>query len=127
LHSAGAGLAAAALLAVNGYHVLLSQEARAYAALSALTILSHILLDRAIERGRVRDWALHGLVTALAFYCHFYTAFVVLAQGIFVFSRRARAAVIGLVGRSVVMAGLLGVGRASCRDRGLVGVGVGGV
>jgi mannosyltransferase len=106
LHSSAAGLAAAALLAVNGYHVLMSQEARAYALLSTLTVLSYILLDRALQSGRRRDWALHGLVTVLAFYCHFYTALTVVAQGVFVLSRRSRAAPIGM-GISGLVMGLL--------------------
>jgi len=106
LHSSAAGLAAAALLAVNGYHVLMSQEARAYALLSTLTVLSYILLDRALQSGRRRDWALHGLVTVLAFYCHFYTALTVVAQGVFVLSRRSRAALVGM-GISGLVMGLL--------------------
>ena len=107
LHSPAAGLAAAALLAVNSFHVLMSQEARAYALLSSLTILSFILLDRALQHGRRRDWALHGLVIALAFYCHFYTALTILAQGVLVLSRRSRAALIGMIGSGTVMAVLL--------------------
>ena len=87
LHSKRAGLAAAALLAVNSFHVLLSQEARAYALLSCFTILSFLMLDRSLESGRKRDWALHAVASTLAFYCHFYTAFTLVGQGVFVLSR----------------------------------------
>ena len=107
LHSPVAGLAAAGLLAVNGFHVLMSQEARAYAALSTLTVGSYLLLDRALQRRGWRDWIFHAVVTSLAFYCHFYTVFTILAQGMFVVSRRSRTALIGLVGSGLVMASLL--------------------
>ena len=95
LSSRWAGLAAAALLAANPYHILLSQEARAYAQLSVLTLLSFLLLDRAVERRRWRDWLWHGLVSALACYSHFYTALTMLGQGLFVLTRRSRAALVG--------------------------------
>jgi mannosyltransferase len=104
LHSTAAGLAAAGLLAVNSFHVLMSQETRSYALLSTLTILSFILLDRSLETGRKRDWLLHGLVTIAAFYCHFYTVFTVLSQGVFVLSRRSRQALFGLVVSACAMA-----------------------
>lgn len=104
LCSRGAGLAAALLLASNPFHVLMSQEARAYAQLGTLTVGSFLLLDRAVQRRRWRDWLLHGLVSALAFYSHFYTAFVLLAQGLFVLLRRSRAAVLGLALSGLVMA-----------------------
>src|SRR5207249_10008963 len=96
-----------ALLAVNGFHIVESQEARAYSALSALTILSYLLLDRAIRLGRRRDWLLHGLVNALAFYCHFFAGLTFLAQGVFVLSRRSRAVTLGLLASALVTAALL--------------------
>lgn len=97
LHSTAAGLGAAALLAVQAFHGLMSQEARSYALLVDLTLLSYLLLDRALESGRRRDWLLHGLVSALAFYCHSYTLLVLLAQGVFVLSRRSWPALRGLL------------------------------
>jgi mannosyltransferase len=107
LHSPGVGLASAALLAVNGFHVLMSQEARSYSLLSSLTAISYLTLDRALERKRARDWALYGLATALAFYSHFYTTFIVVAQGILVLSRRSRPALVGLLGSGLLMAVLV--------------------
>jgi hypothetical protein len=95
LHSTAAGLSAAALLTVNAYHLLMSQEARSYGAFGSFTVLSYLALDRSIELGRRRDWVLHGVVTALAFYLHFYTVFVIFAQALFVLTRRSRAAMVG--------------------------------
>jgi uncharacterized membrane protein len=111
LHSQAAGLAAAGLVAANAFHVVMSQEARSYALLGSLTTLSFLLLDRALTGGRRRDWALHGLVTALAFYCHFYTAFVILAQALFILavalSRRSLAAFGGPVLSGLVQLALV--------------------
>jgi mannosyltransferase len=107
LHSRPAGLAAAGLLAANPFHILMSQEARAYAQLSVLTLMSFLLLDRAVERGRWRDWLWHGLVSTLAWYSHFYTALTMLGQGLFVLTRRSRAAVAGLAISGLLMLLLL--------------------
>jgi mannosyltransferase len=107
LHSHTAGLIAAGLLVVHSYHASLSQEARAYAAFSSLTVLSYLMLDHALVGGRRRDWVLHGLVTSLAFYSHFFTAFTILAQGLFVLSRRSRAALLGLLWSGAIMALIL--------------------
>lgn len=106
LHSASAGLWAAGLLAVNGFHLQLSQEARGYALLATLVVLSYLLFERALAGGRKRDWVLHGLVNGLAFYTHFFVAFVFVAQGLVVLSRRSRAALFGLALSGLVTAAL---------------------
>jgi uncharacterized membrane protein len=82
----------------------LSQEARSYSALGILTIGSYLALDRALQSGRWRDWVLHGLVTALAFYCHSYAVFIILAQALFVFSRRSWAGLAGLLASGMLNA-----------------------
>jgi mannosyltransferase len=107
LHSSAAGLAAAGLLAVNGLHVLWSQEARSYALLATLTILSYLCLDRALARARRRDWVLHAVATALAGYCHVFSAFTILAQAAFVLSRRSRATLLAWLGSALLSALLL--------------------
>jgi 4-amino-4-deoxy-L-arabinose transferase-like glycosyltransferase len=107
LHSHRAGLAAAGLLAVHGFHVLWSQEARSYSLLATLTILSYLLLDRAIERSRRWAWVLHAVATALAFYCHAFTLFTILAQAVLVLSRRSRATLFAWLGSSLLTAALL--------------------
>lgn len=107
LHSNVAGLLAGLLLALHAYHASLSQEARAYGLLSSLTVLSYLLLDQALQSGRRRDWLLHGVITAAAFYSHFFTAFTVLAQGLFVLSQRSRTALLGFVTSGLVMGMLL--------------------
>ena len=56
----GAGLWAALLLAVSSFHIRYSQEARHYALLLLFGLLATVLLLRALERGRSRDWLAYG-------------------------------------------------------------------
>jgi mannosyltransferase len=108
LHSTAAGLAAAVLLALNSYHIAMSQEARAYSAFASFTVLSFLLLIEALEGNRRRYWLMHGFVNALTFYLHFYAGFTIIGQALIVLSRRSRSAVVGLLGSGVVTAVLLG-------------------
>ncbi|MFN8522055.1 MAG: glycosyltransferase family 39 protein [Chloroflexota bacterium] len=84
LASPAAGAAAALLAAVNAYQIVMSQEARSYALWGLLATLSWLLLDRAVAGRRDRDAALYGGAVAAAFYAHFFTAFIVAAQVVFV-------------------------------------------
>ncbi|HWC26541.1 MAG TPA: glycosyltransferase family 39 protein, partial [Solirubrobacteraceae bacterium] len=92
-----AGLAAAALVAVNPMLVWFSQEARAYALLALLGALATLLWLRALERpreaGRLLAW---GAVAALALATHYYAAFLVAPQALWLALRapgpRERAA-----------------------------------
>lgn len=83
-----AGLAAAALVALNSFSVYYAQEARMYAMLTAVAagsmwIFIDLLRIRARGESRRGDWrkifAL-GLINALGVYTHFAYAFVMLAQ-----------------------------------------------
>jgi len=96
-----AALAAAALAAVNPMLVWFSQEARAYALLALLTTLSALLWLRALERpqaaGRLLAW---GAVGALGLATHYYAAFLVAPQALWLLLRapswRERAALLAL-------------------------------
>jgi 4-amino-4-deoxy-L-arabinose transferase-like glycosyltransferase len=96
-----AALAAAALVAVNPMLIWFSQEARAYALLVALASLSALLWLRALERpqdrGRLLAW---GAVTALALATHYYAAFLVGPQALWLALRapglRERATLLAL-------------------------------
>ncbi len=70
--SAGAwgGLLAALLLAVNPYHVWYSQEARMYALVVAIILLSSWWFKEAVEKGGWQRWALWYLFVSLGFYIH---------------------------------------------------------
>lgn len=80
------GWIAAALLALNAWHIAASQEARGYSlAMLALTMSAYFLArvltardsDRHIMR---RNSALFVLASVLAIYCHFYAALVIASE-----------------------------------------------
>jgi len=91
-----AGLAGAALVAVNPMLVWFSQEARAYALLALLGALSALLWLRALEHGpalgpgsrgrhgRLLAW---GAVAALALATHYYALFLVAPQALWLLLR----------------------------------------
>ena len=78
------GLLAAVLLAVNAYHVEMSQEARAYTLWALLTTLSWVALIDGLDGGGRRAWLRYVAWTTVAFYSHFFTLFVIMAQVIVV-------------------------------------------
>lgn len=73
-------LAAAALLAFSPTHVYYSQEARGYTLAIVMVLLSTYFFVRAVEQCQRRDWARWMWVSILAFYCHDFTALVLVAQ-----------------------------------------------
>ena len=93
---ARAGLAAAALVAVNPLLVWFSQEARSYALATLLSAVALLLFLHALDeprRGRLlAGWA---LAAALALATHYFTAFVLAPQAAWLLWRhpRRRAAV----------------------------------
>ncbi|HEX8159731.1 MAG TPA: glycosyltransferase family 39 protein, partial [Solirubrobacteraceae bacterium] len=107
----GAGLVAAALLAVNPMLVWFSQEARAYALLALLGALAALLWLRALElptSSRLLAW---GLVAALAMATHYYAIFLVGPQALWLVYRaptaRGRAIALALpVAAALVLAPL---------------------
>ena len=111
-----AGLAAAALVAVNPMLVWFSQEARAYALLVALSALSALLWLRALERpqdrGRLLAW---GAVAALALATHYYAAFLVAPQALWLVLRapglRERAVLLALPAATAVALAPLALGQ----------------
>ncbi|MFZ5426393.1 MAG: glycosyltransferase family 39 protein [Thermodesulfobacteriota bacterium] len=79
---AGTGLMAAAILTVNGLHILLSREIRPYALQMALLLVAWRLLMRLLENGRWRDLILLCAVNAALFWLHYFTFHIVFAQGV---------------------------------------------
>ena len=73
-------LVAAALTALSPFMVFYSSEARAYAVMMALVVLSTLALLRAVDTGGAGWWALHALCVALAAYTHYTCIFVLVAQ-----------------------------------------------
>ncbi|HEU4703186.1 MAG TPA: glycosyltransferase family 39 protein, partial [Conexibacter sp.] len=89
--SARAGLAAAALVAVNPLLVWFSQEARSYALATLLSAVALLFFQRALERKRsdrlLAGWA---LAAALALASHYFTAFVLAPQAAWLLWRHPR-------------------------------------
>ena len=73
-------LAAAALLAFSPSAVYYSQEARGYTLATLLVLASTYFFVRAVDGGRRRDWVLWTLCGMVAFYCHDFTALVLVAE-----------------------------------------------
>ncbi|TAK36683.1 MAG: hypothetical protein EPO21_01765 [Chloroflexota bacterium] len=76
------GIFAALLAAVSPYFVWYSQEAKMYALLTLLSLLSVYLYLLALERGRLWRWVVYVVVTSLSLYVHFFFALVVVFEGV---------------------------------------------
>jgi 4-amino-4-deoxy-L-arabinose transferase-like glycosyltransferase len=91
-----AGIAAAALVAVNPMLLWYSQEARAYALFALLTSVSLLYFVRALDRGRRRDLTAWGIASALALATHYFAVFPIAAEALWLLRRRGRAGFRGL-------------------------------
>jgi mannosyltransferase len=91
-----AGIAAAALVAVNPMLLWYSQEARAYALFALLTSVSLLYFVRALDRGRRRDFTGWGIASALALATHYFAVFPIAAEALWLLRRRGRASFRGL-------------------------------
>jgi len=80
---------AAALLALSPYAIWHSQDARMYSMSLALTTASMVLLLEALARRRAVLWAGYVGVTWLGLHTHYYAAYVIIAQNLFVLGRAA--------------------------------------
>ena len=86
------GLLAAALLAVNMFHVWFSQDARGYPLAVLLVILSLAFFAEAVEGGGGRRaWIAYALVSVLAVYAHFFAALTLAAEWVALGPRRLRS------------------------------------
>jgi tetratricopeptide (TPR) repeat protein len=83
LYNQATGALGAGLLAISPLHVWFSQDARYYPLLVVLSLLSLILLLRALEADRWYDWLGFSLVTALTLYNHHFGLLVLAAEGLF--------------------------------------------
>ena len=72
-----AGIIAAAAFAFSPFLLFYSQEARAYSMMLFFVTFSLIFYFRALKNNRIMDWALFGLLSALAFWSHFYALVII--------------------------------------------------
>jgi mannosyltransferase len=77
------GLIGAFLLAVNPYHVQHSQQARPYALMIFLALLSLIFLLRALQTNRKRLWLGFVVCTSLSLYTHYFAFLFMPAEVVF--------------------------------------------
>ncbi len=87
LSSVRAGLVAAALVAFNPYLVWYSQEARSYALFVLFAAWGLYFFARCLSDPSRRNLALWALASALAICSHYFAAFVVGAQGLWLVLR----------------------------------------
>ena len=76
------GLMAAALLAVNAYHVQYSQDARSYSLMVLLCLLSSLYFLKSLNEPSRRNRFAYVLSSALAVYAQFFSGLLVIAQWI---------------------------------------------
>ncbi|HYG69558.1 MAG TPA: glycosyltransferase family 39 protein, partial [Anaeromyxobacteraceae bacterium] len=77
----GVALLATLLFAVSPLHVTLAQEARAFALVTLLGLLSVHALLRAVDQPRSTSrWLLYAIFTFGALYAHYYAVFLVLSH-----------------------------------------------
>jgi 4-amino-4-deoxy-L-arabinose transferase-like glycosyltransferase len=93
LFKPGAALIAAALVAVNPWFVWYSQEARSYALLMLVATAALLFFLRALRTRSPRDLALWALFASLAVLTHYFAAFLVGAEALWLlWTLRNRAA-----------------------------------
>ena len=97
----GVAVLAAGLLAISPYAIWHSQDARMYSISLALTLASTVLMLEALARvqsvgatgrsplraGPAGFWAAYVVVTWLALQTHYYAAYIIVVQNLFVFGR----------------------------------------
>jgi hypothetical protein len=74
------GLMAAALLAVNAYHVQYSQDARSYSLMVFLCLLSIVYFLKSLTEPSGRNRATYVVLSVLAVYAQFFSLLLVIAQ-----------------------------------------------
>lgn len=99
-----AGLVAAAWFALSSFEIFYGTEARSYALVSALVVLSTLSLLAALdEPSRFRWWALYVLAATAAVYTHYIAAMTLVPQAAWALWRHRESA------RRQLIAGGLGV------------------
>ncbi|MGC8782331.1 MAG: glycosyltransferase family 39 protein, partial [Anaerolineae bacterium] len=78
---------AAGLLALSPYAIWHSQDARMYSMSLALALASTLLMLEALARRRAIWWAGYVAASLLALHTHYYAAYVIVAQNLFIFGR----------------------------------------
>lgn len=71
------GIIAATAFASSPFLLFYSQEARAYSMMLFFVTFAMVFYFRALKNNSLRDWALFGVLSALAFWSHFYALVII--------------------------------------------------
>lgn len=71
------GIIAAAAFSFSPFLIFYSQEARAYSMMLFFVAFAMIFYFRAMKTNDIRNWAIFGLFSALAFWSHFYSLVII--------------------------------------------------
>ena len=103
LVSKRAGIVAALLAAVNPFMIWYSQDATEYMLLAATSGASLLCFGRALREPTAKNMTWWGVLSALALWTHFFAAFLVAPEAIWLlYAVRRRAAVIATAGVAAV-------------------------
>jgi hypothetical protein len=102
-----AALPAAALTACSPFMIYYSTEARAYAVMMLLVVLSTLTMLRAVETHRARWWVVYAVCSCLAVYTHLTSVFVLGAQLLWLLWAHPHARRPAIAANLGVLAGLL--------------------
>src|SRR5258708_9846800 len=83
------GLVAAFMLALSGYHVYYSQEARYYSLWVLMTLVSLYFFQRALEQRSRNGWLAFPVTVALTLYSGYFLALILLLEGVYLFAHWA--------------------------------------
>ncbi len=102
------GIISAFGLAISPFHIWYSQEVKMLTLITFLVLLSNYFLVRLLREDKVGNWLGYGIFTLLAFYTHYLTFFVVVAQmTCLTLLRKQHRALLGKWLLCVVIVGLL--------------------
>jgi 4-amino-4-deoxy-L-arabinose transferase-like glycosyltransferase len=73
------GIIAAAAFAFSPFLIFYSQEARAYSMMLFFVTFAMVFYFKALKTNDVKNWALFGVLAALAFWSHFYAMVIIAA------------------------------------------------
>jgi mannosyltransferase len=102
------GIIAAAAVAFSPFLIYYSQEARAYSMALFFVAFATFFLLRSLKTDALSDWVLFGIMSALAFWSHFYALVMIGALGLYALFVKLPAIRKDLVGalKPVVLAGV---------------------
>lgn len=85
IYSEEVGIICAFLLSISFFHIRYSQEARFYALLTFLILLSNFYFVRLLKEKNIKDACIYIVITTAMTYTHFFGLFYIMFQNIYYF------------------------------------------